>query len=64
MDTDPSNPFCTLMKGREKYVSVEKSLGLSHEVLRALSTLRCLPVDILGRHLDVTGLAVNAAMTS
>jgi hypothetical protein len=32
-----------------------------HHVLRSLSTLRRLPVNILCRHLDITSLAVDAA---
>lgn len=35
---------------------------LSHVIFRAFTTLWCLPVDILGRHLDVAGLAVDAAV--
>jgi hypothetical protein len=33
----------------------------SHDILGTLSTLGSLPVDVLSRHLDITGLAVNAA---
>ena len=35
---------------------------LGHVVLRTFTTLWRLPVDILSRHLDVAGLAVDAAV--
>lgn len=34
---------------------------LSEDVFRPLSALRCLPVDVLVRNLDVASLAVDAA---
>ena len=34
---------------------------LGHRIFGSLPTLGSLPVDILSRHLDITGLAVDAA---
>lgn len=36
--------------------------ALCQRVFRSLATLRCLPVNVLCRHLDVARLAVDAAV--
>lgn len=49
--------------GARHNVHAQETPNLCEDVLGSLSTLGGLPVDILSRHLDVTGFAVDTAVT-